>query len=187
MGMYSSWTINFKRLDGECIDEIMDQVNSYLCEHRLGFAIPHEFEIAYNSDNKEAEVSWESTSYSEQDYIEKDLREISAAFPDLIFHCCGFWDNDEPVFYINAQGGELEHDYPEIVYHGFNKIIYEETEKQNEKLPPRYAEDEIQLAIEDMNRLTSMLQKSIPAGCTPSTEVAAWALREILNIHYSKE
>lgn len=188
MGQYSSWSICFRHANNTPIQDYVNKVNDFIQtsgEIKSNFDY---FGISCNADFKEASTEWETTSFSAQDNAEDDLRVLSAAFPELIFHCVGDIDNGDPEFYINAQAGKLEWNWPEISYPGFESIFYDDSDKP-QSCP--YTVDDLRLAVSDMNKLTEMVKANAPAGTfderTTTTEIAAWALREMLTKYYGEE
>ena len=183
MGLYSHWEITFKYPDGSDIDQIMDRVNDFINTPFTVEGISANFRCSYSKPNTEALTEWETTSFSAQAYAEHDLEVLSAAFPDLVFHCHASIDNDDPDFYINAKAGELEWNFGDIVYPGFKKIIYDEEDMR--QFP--YTVEEMRIAISDMQKLTDVVRGRMPEGKRPSTEVALWALTEVLRNYYGEE
>lgn len=173
MGCFSSWSVCFRHSDRLPICESLDKVNTFIKNSDELQSGLERFDISYNSDFKEADAYWETTSFAAQDDMEDDLRVLSAAFPELVFHCRGNIDDGDPEFYINAQNGELEWSYPEIAYPSFKSIFYYDSDKKKESCP--YTADDLKLAISDMENTSS-----------PAAAISAWALREMLR-QYSKE
>lgn len=185
MGQFSSWNLQFKRLDGGEVQFDVDRINVTLANSDLIKSGIEKFYL-HSGITCEAFAEWETTSYHAQDDIENDMRLLSESYPHLVFQCCGNIDDGDPSFYINAQGGKLEWNYPEIVYTGFREILYDDADKA---VCP-YSQDDIRISISDMNKLTEMVKAKAPAGTfeagAPTTEIAAWALKAVLEIYYGE-
>jgi len=187
MGQFSSWNLKFRRLDEGEVQFDIDRINVTLSNSNLLKSGIEKFFLLPECPNVyEAYAEWETTSYHAQDDIENDMRLLSEAYPHLVFQCDANIDDGDPSFYINAQGGELEWSYPEIVYPGFKHIFYDKADKS--ACP--YSQDDIKVSISDMDKLTEMVKAKAPPEVfgtgSATTEIAAWALKAVLEIYYGE-
>lgn len=187
MGQFSSWNLRFRRLDEGEVQFDIDRINVTLANSdMLQSGIEEFFPLPNSNITREAYAEWETTSYHAQDDIENDMRLLSETYPHLVFQCDANIDDGDPSFYINAQGGELEWSYPEIVYPGFKHIFYDKEDKSS--CP--YSQDDLKLSISDMEKLTEMVKAKAPDGTfdtgSATTEIAAWALKAVLEIYYGE-
>lgn len=184
MGQFSSWSICFRHANNTPIQDYVDKVNDFIKTSGEIKSIFDHFDVSYNADFKEADTEWETTSYSAQNNAENDLRVLSSAFPELIFHCTGNIDDGDPEFYINAQAGQLDWNWPEVAYSGFESIFYYDSDKPQ---PLPFTTGDIDLALSDMQTLRKMLYEK--AGGPPpvlSIDTVIWALETVRKDHYKE-